>query len=143
MSKPSATHERLTSDEHVHPSSNRAFGFVFAGFLTIVAITRLIAGQPVRWYLGAAAILLVVAVARPGLLAPFNRLWTRLGLMLHRCVSPVVLGLVFCTTITPIGLFLRVTGKDVLRLRLDREASTYWIERQPPGPPPDTMRYQF
>ena len=143
MSKPSATHERLASDEHVHPSSNRVFGFVFAGFLTIVAITRLIAGQPVRWYLGAAAILLVVAVARPSLLAPFNRLWTRLGTLLHRGVSPVVLGLVFYTTITPIGLFLRVTGKDVLRLRLDREASTYWIERRPPGPPPDTMRYQF
>jgi hypothetical protein len=37
----------------------------------------------------------------------------------------------------------RWLGKDPLRLRLDRDAVTYWIERNPPGPPPDTMPRQF
>jgi hypothetical protein len=34
-------------------------------------------------------------------------------------------------------------GKDPLRRRFDRDAVTYWIERDPPGPAPDTMTRQF
>jgi hypothetical protein len=65
------------------------------------------------------------------------------GLVLHRCVSPLVLGLVYFSTVTPIGLVLRVLGKDPLRLRFDREAESYWIERRPPGPAGPTMSKQF
>jgi len=63
--------------------------------------------------------------------------------VLHACISPVIMGLVFYTTVTPIGLVRRWLGKDPLHLRLDRDAVTYWIERNPPGPPPDTMPRQF
>ncbi len=38
---------------------------------------------------------------------------------------------------------MRAVGKDFLRLRLDRGAKSYWIERTPPGPPPQSMRNQF
>jgi Saxitoxin biosynthesis operon protein SxtJ len=143
VARGSATHERLIADGEIRSSSNRVFGFVFVAFLTIVGGGRFLTGRSAGWYLGAAAVLLLVSVARPGLLAPLNRAWTWLGMVLHRCVSPIVLGLVFYTTLTPIGLLLRLTGKDVLRLRLDRDASTYWIERRPPGPQPETMRHQF
>ncbi len=51
--------------------------------------------------------------------------------------------LLFFVTVTPIGLVMRVLGKDTLRLRFDRGAPSYWIERQPPGPEPGTMRQQF
>jgi hypothetical protein len=136
-------HERVASDERAPTSSNRAFGLVFVGFFTVVGALRLVTGRPAVWFFVGAAILLLVALAWPRLLAPFNWLWARIGALLHRCVSPVVLGLVFFTTITPIGLLLRLLGKDVLRLRLDPNAQTYWIERRPPGPAPDTMRHQF
>jgi hypothetical protein len=53
------------------------------------------------------------------------------------------MGLVFYTTVTPIGLARRLLGKDPLRRRFDRDAVTYWIERDPPGPAPDTMTRQF
>jgi hypothetical protein len=53
------------------------------------------------------------------------------------------MGLVFYTTVTPIGLVRRLLGKDPLRLRWDRDAVTYWIERNPPGPASDTMPRQF
>lgn len=43
----------------------------------------------------------------------------------------------------PIGLIMRARGKDLLRLKFDRAARSYWIERDPPGPPPETMRKQF
>jgi hypothetical protein len=46
-------------------------------------------------------------------------------------------------TIVPIGLILRATGKDPLRLKFDRDAKSYWIPRDPPGPAPDSMPHQF
>ena len=58
-------------------------------------------------------------------------------------MNPLVLGLLFFVTIMPIGLVMRAFGKDFLRLKLDRNAKSYWIEREPPGPPPQSMRNQF
>jgi hypothetical protein len=58
-------------------------------------------------------------------------------------VSPVAMGLVFVTTVVPIGLVMRALGKDPLRLRRDSDAASYWIPRDPPGPAPDTMKNQF
>jgi len=89
------------------------------------------------------AAFLVVAWLRPAVLAPLNRAWTRFGLLLHRIVSPIVLGVMFFVVITPMGLVMRALGKDPLRLRYDREARTYWIDRRPPGPAPDTLNNQF
>jgi hypothetical protein len=40
-------------------------------------------------------------------------------------------------------MLMRLCGKDSLRLRREPDAASYWIEREPPGPPPETMRNQF
>ena len=53
------------------------------------------------------------------------------------------MALLFYGTVTPIALVLRLLGKDLLRLSVDRGADSYWLERRPPGPAPDTMRNQF
>ena len=77
------------------------------------------------------------------MLAPFNALWFRFGLLLHRVVSPVILALLFFTTVAPVGLLMRAFGKDPLRLKKDRAADSYWILREPPGPSPESMKQQF
>ena len=58
-------------------------------------------------------------------------------------VTPVVMGLLFFLTVTPIALIMRALGKDPLRLKRDDAAASYWILRQPPGPPPESLRRQF
>ena len=58
-------------------------------------------------------------------------------------VTPVVMILLFYLTVTPTAILMRLFGKDPLRLRFDRAAKSYWIERVPPGPAPETMRNQF
>jgi hypothetical protein len=58
-------------------------------------------------------------------------------------VNPIILGILFYLVFTPLGWVLRRMGKDFLRLRPAPEASTYWIPRLPPGPPPETMSRQF
>ena len=95
------------------------------------------------WSASAAAAICLAALVRPVFLAPANRAWMKFGLLLHRIVNPLVMGLIFYLTVTPTGLIFRALGKDPLRLRLDPEAKTYWIDREPPGPAPETMSQQF
>ena len=85
----------------------------------------------------------LVALIRPTLLAGPNRLWTKLGLLLGAIVSPIALGLLFYSVLTPLGTLSRLKGNDPLRLRRDTSARSYWIPREPPGPPADSMTNQF
>jgi hypothetical protein len=64
-------------------------------------------------------------------------------MLLHRITTPVILALLFWITVVPTGLLMRAFGKDPLRLKFDRDARSYWIERTPPGPAPDSLRNQF
>jgi hypothetical protein len=55
----------------------------------------------------------------------------------------VVMTLLYCVTIAPVGVAMKLRGKDPLRLKYDPGAPSYWILRQPPGPAPESMRNQF
>jgi hypothetical protein len=137
-------HEDFSREEHVKGGSDRGFGLVFAGFFALMSGLSWWRGHTAwHWALPVAAAFLVAALTFPRVLAPLNKLWLKIGLLLYRVVNPIVLGLLFFMTITPIGLVMRLSGKDFLRLRLDREAKSYWIDRAPPGPPPQTMKNQF
>jgi hypothetical protein len=128
----------------VQGGSDRSFGFVFAGVFLVIAVYPLFFGQAFRaWSLGVALVFAIVALIAPSILGPLNRAWARFGLLLHTIVSPVALALMFFVVITPMALIMRVLGKDLLRLRWDRDATTYWIEREPPGPAPESLRDQF
>jgi hypothetical protein len=137
-------HESLRREESIAGSSDRSFGIVFAAVFLIVAVVPWFFGGIFRaWALVVAAGFLVAALAFPSTLAPLNRLWTRFGLLLHRIVSPIVLGIMFFLVVTPIGLLMRLFGKDPLRLERDASAGSYWIPREPPGPPPESLKDQF
>jgi Saxitoxin biosynthesis operon protein SxtJ len=137
-------HENLNRTRHVTGSSDRAFGMVIAAVWLLVAFGPLRHGHAPRWWAFAVASLAaLIALLRPILLAKLNRLWTRLGVLLGKVVSPIALGIVLYAVLTPLALVLRFTGRDPLRLKIDRDADSYWIVRKPPGPAPDSMRNQF
>jgi hypothetical protein len=140
----SQLHEDFSRQEHVKAGSDRGFGLVFAGFFGIVGALSLWRGSAGwHWTLPLAVAFAAVALVFPRLLGPLNRLWLKFGLLLYKVMNPLILGLLFFVTITPIGLAMRAFGKDFLRLRVDRGAKSYWIDRTPPGPPPQSMRNQF
>ena len=82
--------------------------------------------------LAALAVFLLARFAAP-LLGPFNRVWRRFGLALSRVVNPIVLAILFFGVLLPTSMILRLAGKDPLRLRIDKSATSYWIRRDTPG----------
>ena len=138
------THEDFSREHAVKASSDRAFGLVFAALFGIIGLWPLAGGGAARWWaLVVAVAFAVLAFIAPKLLRPANRLWQKLGRGINRVVGPVVTGLIFYGAVTPTGVIMRILGKDPLRLKLYPKAESYWIERRPPGPAPDTMPYQF
>lgn len=148
MSKKSgagSVHESYRDNTITKVSSDRSFGIVFA----VVA-----AGFGAWWLwrgllerggvaMAVAFVLLGIAYLRPNILSGPNRLWLRLGDALHHVMNPLVMGAIFFIVFTPIGVVMRLFGFNPLRTKLDPEADSYWIDRDPAGPAPETMKDQF
>jgi hypothetical protein len=139
-----STHEVFFRDEEVVVGSDRTFGLIMAAALAALALLNVWhAGLLWPWTGGMAALFLAAGLLRPAVLHPLNLIWLRFGLLLHRVVNPIVMALLFYGTILPTGLVMRMLGKDLLRLKRQPDADSYWIVRQPPGPSPETMKDQF
>lgn len=137
-------HEDFTRSQQVKSSSNRAFGWMFVIVFLIIALWPLLFGGALRWWsLIISTLVMLITQTAPGLLTIPNRLWMRFGMLLHRVVSPVMLAVMFFLIVTPTGLLMRVFAKRPLRLGRDPAAASYWIKRDPPGPPAEDMSNQF
>jgi hypothetical protein len=136
------THETVASYRKVHLGSDRKFGLTFAVIFAVFGAVPVFRHESPRWALLAiSAAFFAAAVLRPGWLTPLNRAWFKLGLLLNKIVSPIVMGFLFFGVVTPFAWFLR--GKDLLSLKLKPEAETYWIDREPPGPARGSLTKQF
>jgi small-conductance mechanosensitive channel len=125
-------------------SSDRGFGIVFAAVFAIAGCWPLIHGNQPRWWAFAvAAAFAALALVRPQILRPLNRLWLAFGRLLHRIVSPLMMGAVFFLTVTPTGWLMRLAGKDVLALKRRPDLKSYWIKREPGPPEVESMKNQF
>ena len=143
-SRTPTTHEAFERDETIVVGSDRSFGLVMTGaFAAVTALNAWHAGRIWPWTAALAAVFLIAALLRPAVLNPLNRLWLKFGLLLHRIVNPVIMALLFYGTVWPTGLVMRAMGKDLLRLKREPNATSYWIVRTPPGPAPESMKDQF
>lgn len=124
--------------------SDRSFGRVFGVFFAIVALWPLSRHGVFRtWALILSGFFFFCSFFSPGILSPLNRIWNRFGLFLHRMTSPIILGVLFFMIVTPFGMLMRLRGYDPLRLRFETSQKSYWIQREPPGPNPESMRRLF
>ena len=139
-----STHENIGSDQAIQPGSDRSFGLVVGGILAAIGGYQWFTGSGLYlWLLLPGVALAVIGLAAPGLLHVLNVAWTRLGVLLGKIVTPLVMLLVYITTIVPIGLIMRLAGKDLLGLKRAEAGASYWIERTPHGPAPESLKDQF
>jgi hypothetical protein len=124
--------------------SNRSFGWTFTGFFVIAGVYGLWKGAAtLPWLLPLAVVTAIVTLTRDTWLTPLNRAWMKFGELLGRVVSPIVLGVIFFGIFTPVGVVMRLFGRDAMYRKFDAAAPSYWVRRDPPGPADGSYRNMF
>ena len=121
-------------------SSNRSFGIVFFILFLFIAIYPLTYNDEIRiWSVLISLTFLVLGLINSKILTPLNKVWFKFGIFLGKIISPLIMGFIFFLVVTPIGIIMRLLGKDVLNLKYNKNKS-YWIEKTGPK---SKMKNQF
>ena len=115
----------------------RSFGWVVGGALVVFWA---ILWGPIPYFFGKGGnfqilayiglALAAVGTVAPLVLKPIYYAWMGLALTLGFVMTRVILTIFFFLVLTPVGLFFKLIGRDALHRKLDREASTYWIDKE-------------
>ncbi|MBT59751.1 MAG: hypothetical protein CL393_09545 [Acidiferrobacteraceae bacterium] len=123
-------------------SSNRSFGLLFFLVFFTIALWSFRGDfdqiKILPFFIS--LIFLILGLINSNLLTPLNRLWHYLGIILGMIVSPIVMAAIFFLVVSPIGLIMRLLGKDLLKLKTNKNIKSYWISRDKIK---STMKNQF
>ena len=121
--------------------SNRNFGLVFFVFFLIIGLWPLLGTNEIRyWSIFFSIIFFLLGIINSKLLNPLNKIWFNFGILLGKVISPLIMGIIFFLVVTPIGVIMRVIGKDILSLKYNKKNKSYWIEKNGPK---SKMKNQF
>ena len=111
-------------------SSNRSFGILFCIVFALISVWPIIDGGSLRlWPIPISIIFLILGLVNSKLLGQLNFVWVKFGELLGRIVAPIVMAIIYFVIITPIGLIMRLIGKDLLNINFLKNSS-YWIKRE-------------
>ena len=120
--------------------TNRNFGIVFFVFFLLISLWLFLNNKTlVYWPLTISIVFLILGLLNAKILTPLNKAWIKFGEILGSIISPLVMGIIFFGIVTPTGLFLKLIGKDVLKLKQNKK-NTYWIEKDNSN---NSMKNQF
>ena len=109
--------------------SNRNFGLVFCIIFFVISLWPILNQNEFRyWAFFVSLIFLILAILNSKILTPLNKIWFYFGIALGKLVSPIVMGFIFFLVVTPIGIIMRLLGKDILNLKKKNKGS-YWINK--------------
>jgi hypothetical protein len=126
------------SDLPLNPSNRtlRQFAGLWILFMGGSAIWQYAAHARTELALVLAILALTVGpagLAFPRVLRPLFVTWLALAFPIGWAVSRIVLMILFWGVITPVAVIGRLFGRDVLKLRRQRQATTYWTPKERPG----------
>jgi len=112
-------------------SSEKSFGLVFAIFFMIISLYPILQGENLRlWALFISIILCFLSYFLPKVLIIPNKLWIKFGMLLGNIIAPLIMGIIFIFVVTPIGLIMRLIGKDILNQKIDKSKKSYWKKKE-------------
>jgi len=128
-------------NKNIELPSNRSFGIVFFIFFLIIALWPLKSGSGIRIIpILISLIFLILGLFNPNLLKPLNFIWMKFGLMLGKFINPIIMGIIYYSTVAPIGLIFKILNKNLLNIKKKNDKKSYWIIKKKPQ---STMRNQF
>ena len=110
---------------------NRGFGLLFFIVFLVLALWPLRNGEEINFYLiFIALIFLLLGLVNSKILTPLNKGWIKFGEILGRIIAPIVMAIVYFLILTPVSLFVRLFGKDLISMKFNDSLKSYWIKRE-------------
>ena len=75
-------------------------------------------------------LMLAAGAIVPGKLGPLYRVWMGVAHAISKVTTPIFLGVVYFLVISPIGLAMRLLGRNPIRHR--QTGGSHWFERNQP-----------
>ena len=112
-------------------SSNKSFGILFFIVFLIIGAWPLFKGNEANLYfLFTSMVFLILGLINAKILTPLNNSWVKLGEILGKIISPIVMLTIFLFVVTPIAILIKIVKKDILNLKFNNKIESYWIERK-------------
>jgi hypothetical protein len=107
---------------------SRKFGYTVAGALLVLSLFNIFTKHKHNWWgaFSVAIILLQFALTKPALLNPLRLIWDKIGHVLGIINTYILLTVFYFLILTPLGLIMRLFGKDILKIKWVRNKDTYW-----------------
>lgn len=122
----------------------REFGATMAAALAVIGDVALLRGRPFApWLIGASVFFLVSGLRWPRVLLPLQKAWMGFGVAAGLFTSRAALFILYFGVLTPVGLLMRLSGKDILDERADTEKASYWHVRPPQSRPKDSYENRY
>ena len=110
--------------------NNKGFGLLFFIVFLLIGLWPLIkGGSPRVLFFPIALVFLILGILNAKILTPLNRLWIKFGEILGKIIAPIVMALVYFVVLTPLSFLIRISGKDLLKVKFSNKVHTYWIKR--------------
>jgi len=110
--------------------NNKGFGLLFFIVFLLIGLWPLIKGDSPRiLFFPIALVFLILGLINAKILSPLNSLWIKFGELLGKIIAPVVMAFIYFIILTPLSFLIRITGKDLLKVKFSNKVNTYWIKR--------------
>ena len=123
--------------------SLRKFGITIAFALSVIGIFIFWKGSvkaTAFWLWGVAALFLLSGLIIPNILTWFYQFWMGLAFTLGWFMTRLLLGIMYYLIFTPVGLSIRLFGGDLLKKKMNKSSTSYWIKRK--QTPFDSEKYE-
>ena len=120
----------LSDEPNYTPKELRDFGLIMAGMLILMfgfVLPWIFGYSTPYWPFIASVVFAVVALIRPILLGPVNSIWLKISDVLGWVNTRIVMGIMFFLLIAPIGIIMRMLGKDTLSNKISEQQTSYRI----------------
>jgi hypothetical protein len=117
------------------------FGIIWSFIFFAIGFYPLINTEYMRlWAIYIGVLFVLISVVRPLALKKFYGVWVKIGEFIGSIISKVIMFILYFALFTPVSLILKILGKDLLSKKIDKNKSTYWIDRTSQ---PQSMKNQF
>lgn len=115
----------METSNNIKLPSNKKFGFLFILIFSLVNIYTYVFDLYIWFWISLLLNLffIICTLIKPSILTPFNKLWMKFGYLLSKIISPIIISLIFFIIFTPVSLFFKIIGRDILEIKTNKKSN--------------------